>query len=170
MSGANKNARPFGEGPSAQVSKQPDNYSPADSPLQMLLPRLDGVRQVAPDRYMAKCPAHSDESPSLSIRELPDGTLLIHDFGGCGVSAVANAAGVNLRDLFPRHRQNRPSLSKAQRRVPVSDVLKTMAFEGLVVLVIAEDVRRGKALTDADRARLTAAVSRLNDAVGACYG
>ena len=136
----------------------------------MLLGRLAGVRQTADDRWVARCPAHDDESPSLSIRELPDGTLLIHDFGGCGVSAVASAAGINLRDLFPRHRQNRPSLSKSQRRIPVSDVLKTMAFEGLVVLAIAEDIRRGKALTDADRARLTAAVSRLNDAVGACYG
>ena len=33
-----------------------------------LLDRLTGVKQTAPGRWIAKCPAHEDRSPSLSIR------------------------------------------------------------------------------------------------------
>ena len=41
-------------------------------PIDRLLDRLDGVRQNGRDQYLAKCPAHDDRSPSLSIRTLGD--------------------------------------------------------------------------------------------------
>jgi len=45
---------------------------------QRLLDRLDGVKRVADGRWMAKCPAHEDKRPSLSIRETDDGRVLLH--------------------------------------------------------------------------------------------
>lgn len=67
-----------------------------------LLDRLQGVRQSGPGRWLAKCPAHEDRSPSLSVRELDDGTALIKCFGGCGAADVLAAVGLELKDLFPR--------------------------------------------------------------------
>jgi hypothetical protein len=40
---------------------------------------------------MARCPAHDDSTPSLSIRETRDGTLLVHCHAGCEQSAVIAA-------------------------------------------------------------------------------
>jgi hypothetical protein len=56
-------------------------------------------------RAMVKCPAHEDRSPSLSIRESGNRTLL-HCFGGCQQSEVIEAlqsrglwGGISLRNI-----------------------------------------------------------------------
>lgn len=38
--------------------------------------------------WMARCPAHDDSTPSLSIRETRDGKLLVHCHAGCEQTAV----------------------------------------------------------------------------------
>ncbi|WP_143754659.1 hypothetical protein [Caballeronia concitans] len=67
----------------------------------MLLTRLEGVRQVAPGRWRAMCPAHEGHRPALAITETADGTVLMHCFAGCGVTEIAAALELNLADLFP---------------------------------------------------------------------
>lgn len=52
--------------------------------------------------WVAKCPAHQDRSPSLSIKET-DGKLLVHCFGGCTQSAVIHE--LRVRGLWPEARQ-----------------------------------------------------------------
>ena len=47
-----------------------------------LLDRLEAVRETGSSRWIARCPAHDDSSPSLAVRELDDGRILLHDFGG----------------------------------------------------------------------------------------
>jgi hypothetical protein len=54
------------------------------SDLNLLLSHLDGARRITDSRYIAKCPAHDDGDPSLSIRQLPDSRILIKCFAGCG--------------------------------------------------------------------------------------
>lgn len=52
--------------------------------------------------WIAKCPAHDDKTPSLSIsigREKPD-LILIHCFAGCTLDSVLRAAGLTFRDLY----------------------------------------------------------------------
>ena len=41
-----------------------------------LLGRLRGVKTVGPDHWMARCSAHEDRIPRLSIRKLDDRALL----------------------------------------------------------------------------------------------
>jgi hypothetical protein len=50
--------------------------------------------------WIARCPAHVDRSPSLSIREGDAGRVLIHCFAGCSVEAVCTAMEIKLSDLF----------------------------------------------------------------------
>lgn len=65
-----------------------------------VLERLQGVVR-AQDGWMARCPAHKDRTPSLSVSEGKDGRALLHCFAGCTLGAVVAAAGLSLDDLFP---------------------------------------------------------------------
>ncbi len=49
--------------------------------------------------WMARCPAHEDHSPSLSIRET-DGKLLVHCHASCAQQAVIEA--LRARGLWPQ--------------------------------------------------------------------
>ena len=76
-----------------------------------LLDRLDGVRARGVGRWMARCPAHDDRSPSLSIQE-GDRGILLRCWAGCTLEEITKALGLAVRDLFfdaldadPRTRQ-----------------------------------------------------------------
>jgi putative DNA primase/helicase len=60
--------------------------------LTEVLPRLEGVRRH-PGYYVARCPAHTDRNPSLSIREGEDGKVLLKCFAGCLYEAIRDALG-----------------------------------------------------------------------------
>ena len=68
---------------------------------ETLLNQLHKVRQNGTGKWMACCPAHEDRTPSLSIKEDPDGTILLHCFAGCSAEEITGAAGVEMGDLFP---------------------------------------------------------------------
>jgi len=69
-------------------------------PIDTLLSRLDRVSVTKPGCWKARCPAHADASPSLSIREMADGRVLLRDFAGCTSLEIVSALGLHLRDLF----------------------------------------------------------------------
>jgi hypothetical protein len=66
--------------------------------IDEFLSRLDRVRTRA-GGWVARCPAHEDRNPSLSVRET-DGRVLVHCFAGCTVGAIVEALGLGLQDLF----------------------------------------------------------------------
>ena len=51
------------------------------------------------DGWVARCPAHSDRRPSLSICHGADGRLLLHCFAGCSWAAIREA--LRARSLWP---------------------------------------------------------------------
>ncbi len=59
------------------------------------------ARRTGAGRWIAKCPAHPDRSPSLSIAEGRDGKVLVRCFAGCELSAVLQSAGLTIDNLFP---------------------------------------------------------------------
>jgi hypothetical protein len=63
------------------------------------------------DEWSAKCPAHPDDNPSLSIGTGADGCVLVHCFAGCPTETITAALGLCDRDLFPA------STSATRRRV-----------------------------------------------------
>ncbi len=76
--------------------------------IEDILSRFEGVEQSGPDNWMARCPAHGDENPSLSITLKPDGKILMHCFTGCTVEEICSAVGLKLSDLMPE----RPKIEK----------------------------------------------------------
>ena len=135
------------------------NYRPSD----LLLGKLDRVHPRGDGRWTACCPAHGDRSPSLSIREQADGTLLIHCFAGCPAASVLESVGLTLSDLFPDNAPERSPMRPGERWVP-RDVLAAVAREALVAMVAVESVARGEALEKADRDRLAKAAATLRGA------
>jgi hypothetical protein len=82
-------------GKNEQNGKLPQN---PDGGVRVLLDRLDGVRPKGPDSWMARCPAHDDRNPSLSV-SVKDGRVLVHCFAGCAPEAVLEAVGLTWKDL-----------------------------------------------------------------------
>ncbi len=122
-----------------------------------LLDRLDGVRKTGRDRWVARCPAHEDRRASLSIRELCDGRVLLHDFAGCDVVTVLQTIGLDLSALFPEKplgdRQPRE-----RRPFSVRDLIAALEFELTVALVLLGDAAAGRPL---DRTRCGVAAERV---------
>jgi hypothetical protein len=67
--------------------------------LEAVLDRLQVVRRNR-DGWIARCPAHEDRSPSLSIREGGGGRLLLHCFAGCSLESICSALGIHVGNLF----------------------------------------------------------------------
>jgi hypothetical protein len=90
------------------------NGDPTSDIARHLLDRLDHVVARA-GGWTARCPAHLDRSPSLSISQAADGSMLVHCFAGCSRSQILAALDVRERDLHPAHakfgRRSVPSTS-----------------------------------------------------------
>ena len=71
------------------------------TPLERLLCRLPDARRAG-GQYLVRCPVHEDRKPSLAIRELPDGKVLVRCHAGCDSRHVLDALGLTWKDLFPR--------------------------------------------------------------------
>jgi hypothetical protein len=52
--------------------------------------------------WVAKCPAHDDSSPSLSICVGNEGRILIKCHAGCAVPDIVSALGFQMSVLFGR--------------------------------------------------------------------
>jgi hypothetical protein len=61
--------------------------------------RLERVKKNSAG-WIARCPAHEDRNPSLSIAEGNDGRLLVNCHAACTVDAVVAALGLELHDLY----------------------------------------------------------------------
>lgn len=124
-----------------------------------LLTRLAKVRGNGDNAWVACCPAHEDRSPSLTVKLLGDGRILMHCFGGCGTDNVLGALGLAMTDLFPEPLAfHRPRVS-----LPFTplDALMCLQREAGVVLMLATDIATGKAMTDDETERAGVAAARV---------
>lgn len=75
------------------------------------------ARRLRAGRWVARCPAHADRAPSLSISEGRDGRALLHCFAGCSLSTILSSAGLSVHHLFAAGSQpSRGQLEGAERR------------------------------------------------------
>lgn len=131
-----------------------------------LLSRLSGVRGRN-GSWSARCPAHEDRSPSLSVKSLPDGRILVHCFGGCGTDEVLGALGLTMTDLFP---DRLGDFAPRRGDFTAMDALKALQFESSVVAIAAADVADGRALDEVDVHRICKAVGRITEALEFVHG
>ncbi len=130
--------------------------------VDLLLSRLEKVRKTGRGTWTARCPAHADKSPSLSVRETDDGTVLAYCHAECGIDAIAAAVGIDLSDLFPDKPDHHSQ--PLRRPFPAADVLECVSSETTIAIVAARAVANGEALSEADRKRLLLAAERIEQA------
>ncbi len=112
---------------------------------QELVSRLERVTKTH-DGWTARCPAHEDDRPSLSIGVGDDGRVLLRCFAGCALEAILAALHLEVGDLFQRGPEDRPTQArgtpvpapqiggaarwlKAARALPDSEVARMFAAE-----------------------------------------
>jgi len=128
--------------------------------VENLLQQLDQVKKTSTHKWIARCPAHDDRTPSLAIRELEDGRILLHCFAGCGAAEVLDRIGMSFSDLYPPPVGNH-HLQRVRKPFNASDVLTGVAFEILIAWIFAKQLATDRQLSEAERSRLLICASRL---------
>lgn len=133
-----------------------------------LLVKLEAVKATGKGRWLARCPAHEDGRPSLSIRDA-DGVVLLHCFAGCSAGEVVASVGMELSDLFPPKPEGdfRPGIKRPWNP---ADVLAALATEAQVARTAAANISRGVDLSEADRKRLALAQERIAEGMRLANG
>ena len=134
--------------------------------IDALLSRLDGVKETGHGKYVARCPAHDDRSPSLAIKDCGDGRVLIHCFAGCETEDVLSAVGLTFADLMPEPINGQHSFRP--QKFDTRQVLATLDHESLVVAIVGADFLDHRALDEETWNRLGVAVCRINTARAMC--
>lgn len=91
-----------------------DSYAAPSEPVVRLLDKLDGIRRSGAG-WMARCPAHDDQTASLAVANGDDGRCLAHCHAGCSLEAVLAAVQLAPADLFAQPRPE--TLPRARRRI-----------------------------------------------------
>lgn len=131
------------------------------TPINNLLSKLSHVKAQKPTQadlkqWQALCPAHDDKTPSLTITECSDGTVLIKCWAGCHANEIVKALGLELKDLFPcTQPNNKPTKPQPSQRA--------IAHERLIVSIAEGNVSKGVTLSTEDMARYRLALKRLKE-------
>jgi putative DNA primase/helicase len=89
------------------------------SPYDKVVARLGGIRNGIARLGVvrtcdARCPAHDDHKPSLTVTEAEDGKVLLHCHKECSIEDIVTALGLTINDLFPQ------TIQDDRRRLSVS--------------------------------------------------
>jgi hypothetical protein len=128
-----------------------------------LLAKLEGVKGRA-GSWIARCPAHEDRSPSLTVKELDDGRILVHCFAECGTDAVLGALGLEMTDLFPTPLATHVA---PRRAFSAMDALRCLGHESRVSAITCADLAEGKPI---DTDRVFVAARRIANALELVHG
>lgn len=115
-----------------------------------IVERLDFCKQSGSDSWIARCPSHDDNGPSLSIKDVGGGRTLIHCHAGCGALDVLSALGLDWGALYPPTDRN------------YSPIKRQETVDELVVAIAAANLREGKVMSREDRDRAAEAMRRVD--------
>ena len=130
------------------------------TPFENLLSRLMGVKKRSSEQWSARCPAHDDRSPSLSVREAPDGRVLLNCWAGCSAQAVLSSVGLSFEDLYPEKLQSAGPV-KPRRLIGATQALELLQNEAIFLTVVAGDMAKGKPIPTQTAERVALAAGRI---------
>lgn len=96
-----------------------------------LLKRLDAVKSISDNQYVARCPAHDDNKPSLYISTGEDGRILLDCKAGCDTYVVVDSLGLKMSDLFTRDSKSK-SKAPTYRDTPLREHIYFDEFNNIV--------------------------------------
>lgn len=137
--------------------------------IEEFVEKLDGVKQTG-HGVMARCPAHDDRHPSLSVKS-GDRGILVRCWSGCTIEEICTALGLRVQDLFFDSLPDRRVLNERKRMRKRDEAEQTEALrrEGLKLDVLRASehlilTTRGLAISTWPDTQLDAALDRLGDA------
>ena len=101
-----------------------------------ILERCDSVKPRGLNTWIARCPAHADKTPSLSVSKGEGDRILFHCHAGCDVEAIVESMGLMMSDLHPTGGERPLSISfnnsnQASKKPALSDPITTAVIEKL---------------------------------------
>ncbi len=98
--------------------------------------------RISRGRYIARCPAHDDRSPSLSVKA-ESGRILIKCFAGCTAGAILAALGLNFRDLYENSSNGYTTATQHVRpqKMTAAYIEDRLTFTGTVPKPLPEPLR-----------------------------
>jgi hypothetical protein len=132
--------------------------------MEKILQRLKKVKWSGTNQAMACCPAHEDKTPSLSIKDIGGGKILINCLAGCATEDVLSSIGLDWDDVMPE-KTTHHRLKPTKDRVYATDALKAIRYEAQIVMLCAFDMEKGREISKEDRERLKLSVERINTAL-----
>jgi hypothetical protein len=133
------------------------------SNINLLLDKLEGVRKSGTNKWMCKCPSHTDRSPSLGVKLLDDDKILINCLAGCSASEIVSSIGLTLSDLMPEKPQG---YNRTRARVPKfskSEMFDRLLHESIILSLAIRQLMSGKELSQADIASVHKAESIIDE-------
>ncbi|GAF95117.1 unnamed protein product, partial [marine sediment metagenome] len=76
------------------------NHTPISDAVQAILSRLECVKAVGEGKWLARCPAHDDDNPSLSVSQGKDGRALVYCHAGCDTAEILRQIGLEPSAVF----------------------------------------------------------------------
>ncbi|MCG7868385.1 MAG: hypothetical protein JAY74_18720 [Candidatus Thiodiazotropha taylori] len=133
------------------------------NPIENILNRLEKVREMGkPGQWMARCPAHDDKTPSLSI-SLSGDSIGIYCHGGCSTEDVLDSIGLTFTDLYGKEDAHRQA-SHANKGEKARKHLNPFDIDLMVLKLAEADLEAGRTLSIEDQARVALAKERLRGA------
>lgn len=136
---------------------------------ELLLERLEGVREVGPNRWTALCPAHDDKSPSLSVSTAGARTLF-HCHARCHPDDILDAVGLTWAELYADNKWSgaraagtanaawQAAKERARRAIKLGIDLE---HEEKIICIVAADIEAGRPVSAQDKARAQLALERI---------
>lgn len=128
-----------------------------------LLNALDGVKKTGDGKWVCKCPSHNDRKPSLAVRLLDDGRILINCLAGCDTYSVLRSVGLDWDAVMPE--SSLGDYKPVRQVISSADALRMIDFELKIVALSAHILAKGQKLPEDDLNRLLVARDRINKAV-----
>jgi len=135
--------------------------------INEILSKFQKVYKSGNDQWQCLCPVHEDKSPSVGIKLVNDGRILIHCFSGCNTNDILDAVGLTFDNLFPNRLEG--YMKPVKRAFNPYVVLSSLSNEILLCTLAALELSKGKTLIEQDKERLILAYQRIKDAYILCH-
>lgn len=142
----------------------------AESNFIAAVERVTGrpAKRTGPNTFVAPCPAHDDNRPSLSIRVAGD-HVLIHCWAGCGAAEIVAALGLELRDLFEHRRTDTYIDARCPQLPPARELITLFEHDLSVIDIAGSMLQAGQRLTATDMDAFSNALADIRKILDVCH-
>ena len=109
----------------------------------LIIERLEHVRATGKNRWIARCPAHKDSSPSLVITQPDNERVLIHCHAGCSTGDILDSIGLDWGALMPDKDSSYSATRITRKDEPIVDQMLIEISQAMV--------SRGERLSEMDK-------------------